>query len=94
MADAGDLARAPHPAAPARAGRADRGLQPSIIDEIEEAIQRIRAQSGRTVLLVEQYVDFAQRLADDYVVMAKARSSPRGDTRDLSAETLRHHLSV
>jgi urea transport system ATP-binding protein len=70
------------------------GIQPSIIDEIEEAIQRIRADLGVTVLLVEQYVDFAQRLADEYVVMAKGAVVARGDTRELSADTLRHHLSV
>jgi urea transport system ATP-binding protein len=70
------------------------GIQPSIIDEIEEAIQRIRAQMDVGVLLVEQYVDFAQRLADEYVVMAKGAIVARGDTRELSADTLRHHLSI
>jgi urea transport system ATP-binding protein len=70
------------------------GIQPSIIDEIEEAIQRIRAEHDLAVLLVEQYVDFAQRLADEYVVMAKGAVVARGDTRELSADTLRHHLSV
>ena len=70
------------------------GIQPSIILEIEEAIQRIRAELGVAVLLVEQYLDFAQRLADAYVVMAKGAVVARGDTRDLRADTLRHHLAL
>jgi urea transport system ATP-binding protein len=70
------------------------GIQPSIIDEIEEAIQRIRVELGVAVLLVEQYVDFAQRLADEYVVMAKGAIVARGDPRELSADTLRQHLSI
>ena len=45
-------------------------------------------------VLVEQYVDFAQRLADAYVVMAKGAVVARGDTRELQAETLRRHLAV
>ncbi len=47
------------------------GIQPSIILEIEEAIRRIKAELGLAVLLVEQYLDFAERLADKYVIMAK-----------------------
>jgi urea transport system ATP-binding protein len=70
------------------------GIQPSIILEIEEAIQRIRAELGVAVLLVEQYLDFAQRLADAYVVMAKGAVVARGDTRHLRADTLRHHLAL
>ena len=70
------------------------GIQPSIILEIEAAIQRIRAEMGVAVLLVEQYLDFAQRLADTYVVMAKGAVVARGETRELRADTLRHHLAV
>jgi urease subunit gamma len=63
------------------------GIQPSIILEIEEAIQRIRVELGVAVLLVEQYLDFAQRLADEYIVMAKGAVVARGDTRELEAPT-------
>ena len=61
------------------------GIQPSIILEIEEAIGRIKTERGVTVLLVEQYLDFAERLADSYVILAKgsvvaagADQRPRG----------------
>jgi urea transport system ATP-binding protein len=62
--------------------------------EIEEAIQRIRTDLGVAVLLVEQYLDFAQRLADAYVVMAKGAVVAQGDTQELRAETLRRHRAV
>jgi urea transport system ATP-binding protein len=70
------------------------GIQPSIILEIERAIQRIRTEMGVAVLLVEQYLDFARRLADTYVVMAKGTIVARGDPRELQADTIRHHLAV
>ena len=38
--------------------------------------------------------DFAQRLADEYVVMDKGAVVARGDTREISADTLSIHLSV
>ena len=40
------------------------GIQPSIILEIEDAIAELQESTGMSILLVEQYVDFALRLAD------------------------------
>jgi urea transport system ATP-binding protein len=58
------------------------GIQPSIIMEIEEAIGRLHTERGMTILLVEQYVEFAMRLADRYAVMeggAIVASGPASD---------------
>ncbi|MBI4593601.1 MAG: urea ABC transporter ATP-binding subunit UrtE [Candidatus Rokubacteria bacterium] len=70
------------------------GIQPSIVLEIEDAIRRIKTELGLAVLLVEQYLDFAERLADSYVIMAKGAVVARGATGDLKVEALRHHLAV
>jgi len=70
------------------------GIQPSIVLEIEEAIRRIRTELGLAVLLVEQYLDFAERLADAYVIMAKGAVVAEGPTAQLRLETVRHHLAV
>ena len=70
------------------------GIQPSIVLEIEEAIRRIRSEMGLAVLLVEQYLDFAERLADAYVIMAKGTVVAGGPTAQLHLETVRHHLAV
>jgi len=70
------------------------GIQPSIILEIEDAIRRIKTELGLAVLLVEQYVDFAERLADSYVIMAKGAVVARGNTRELDVQAVRHHLAV
>jgi len=70
------------------------GIQPSIVLEIEEAIRRIRTEMGLAVLLVEQYLDFAERLADACVIMAKGAVVAEGPTAQLRLETVRHHLAV
>jgi urea transport system ATP-binding protein len=70
------------------------GIQPSIILEIEEALERIKAELKLAVLLVEQYLDFAERLADKYVIMAKGAVVASGATRDLRPEMVRQHLAV
>jgi len=70
------------------------GIQPSLILEIEEAIRRIKNEMGLAVLLVEQYLDFAERLADVYVIMAKGSVVAAGVTRDLHADQVKQHLAV
>jgi urea transport system ATP-binding protein len=70
------------------------GIQPSIILEIEEALRRIKRELGLAVLLVEQYLDFAERLADKYVIMAKGAVVAAGASRDLQPEMVKRHLAV
>ena len=69
------------------------GIQPSVILQIEDAIERIKAQ-GIAVLLVEQYLEFAWRLAGSYAIMRKGTIVSRGATADLRHDMVREHLTV
>jgi urea transport system ATP-binding protein len=69
------------------------GIQPSVILQIEEAIERIKAR-GIAVLLVEQYLEFAWRLAGSYAIMRKGTIVSRGATADLRHDMVREHLTV
>ncbi|HTK91477.1 MAG TPA: urea ABC transporter ATP-binding subunit UrtE [Verrucomicrobiae bacterium] len=69
------------------------GIQPSVILQIEDAIARIKAR-GIAVLLVEQYLEFAWRLADSYAIMRKGAIVARGSTADLRQDAVREHLTV
>ena len=69
------------------------GIQPSVILQIEEAIQRIK-ERGIAVLLVEQYLEFAWRLAGSYAIMRKGTIVSRGATADLREDAVRQHLTV
>jgi urea transport system ATP-binding protein len=70
------------------------GIQPSIILEIEEVIQRLKAQGTVAILLVEQYLEFAWRLANLYYVMEKGTIVAQGSTRELTAATVKRYLTV
>jgi len=59
------------------------GIQPSIILEIEDAIAELHASRGMSILLVEQYVEFALRLADRYVVLDAGEVVASGETSEL-----------
>ena len=47
------------------------GIQPSIIDEIVETLQRLRDKSGLTMILVEQNLDFIAALSQRILIIQK-----------------------
>ena len=63
------------------------GIQPSIIKDIGRAIAYLRGLKDMAIILVEQYLDFAQELADDLVVMDRGAIvySCRKDSMDQGA---------
>ncbi len=69
------------------------GIQPSIILEIEAAVQRIMRESGMSVLLVEQHLQFV-RQADWYYAMQRGGIVAQGQTTDLSQDVIKQFLSV
>ncbi len=58
------------------------GIQPSIIMQIEDAIAQLHRTGEMTILLVEQYVEFALRLAQRYAVMDSGRIERSGEVAD------------
>lgn len=70
------------------------GLQPSIIGEIEDAIAQFNAASGLAILLVEQYMEFALRLADTYTVLEAGYVVASGEAGSLAEPELRRLLAV
>ena len=70
------------------------GIQPSIILEIEDAIAALHADAGMSILLVEQYVEFALRLADRYAVMDGGVIVHDGRTDDADMDTFAELLAV
>ncbi len=70
------------------------GIQPSIIIEIENAITRIKQEKGISVLLVEQYFQFAQSLADYYYLIENGSLVMEGTTTDMDEEKVQMYLSI
>jgi urea transport system ATP-binding protein len=69
------------------------GIQPSIILEIEDVIRRMKETGQMSILLVEQYVDFARRLADYVYVMEKGAMVLAGKVQELSEADVKRYLA-
>ncbi|HYN94696.1 MAG TPA: urea ABC transporter ATP-binding subunit UrtE [Pilimelia sp.] len=70
------------------------GIQPSIIVEIEAAIERLHTEAGLAILLVEQYLELALRLADQYLILDAGEVVRAGDREDLRDDSVHSLLSV
>jgi urea transport system ATP-binding protein len=70
------------------------GIQPSIIKDIGRVIALLRGRGDMAILLVEQYFDFAQELAQTMVVMDRGDVVLAGRREDLDEADVRRRLSV
>jgi urea transport system ATP-binding protein len=70
------------------------GIQPSIIKDIGNAIRYLRERGDMAILLVEQYFDFAQELADSFAVMDRGQFVLTGDREAMQSEDVRRRISL
>jgi urea transport system ATP-binding protein len=70
------------------------GIQPNIVREIGDVITRLNRQVGMTVLLVEQKLPFARRVATDLRILDKGRLVVSGSISELTDAVVDQHLTV
>jgi urea transport system ATP-binding protein len=70
------------------------GIQPNIVHEIGDIVLKLNSEEGLTVLLVEQKLPFARRIASDFCILDKGRRVAAGPISELTDHVVRAHLSV
>ena len=70
------------------------GIQPSIIKDIGRVIRMLADRGDMAIVLVEQYYDFAQELADAYLVMERGAVIAQGLGRDMEANEVRKLVAI
>lgn len=70
------------------------GIQPSIVQKIGEVIKSLNAENDLTVLLVEQFVDFALGLSDYVYVMREGEIVMDDSADEIDGDQIERHLSV
>ena len=68
------------------------GIQPSIIDQIGDAIKTLKGEMS--VLLVEQYLDFAKELGDCFAIMDRGSVVANGAISELHEGVVKQYLTV
>ena len=70
------------------------GIQPNVVHEIGDVILRLNRDAGIAVLLVEQKLPFARRVARDFCILDRGRTMAEGTMTDLTDDLIRQHLTV
>jgi urea transport system ATP-binding protein len=70
------------------------GIQPSIVHELGDVIRRLYSEEKLAVLLVEQKLPFARRVAERFFLMDRGAMVASGSMGELSDDLVRKHLAV
>ena len=70
------------------------GIQPNIVQEIGDIILRLNQEIGLTVLLVEQKLPFARKVADHFCILDRGRHVAAGEMEQLNEDLIRQYLTV
>jgi len=70
------------------------GIQPSIIDQIGDTLKKIKGEGKISILLVEQYLDFALDVADYFYIMDRGSVVANGEIKELTDTVVKKHLTV
>ena len=70
------------------------GIQPSIVQEIEDTLRKINREKGITVIVVEQKIDFIRQLAQKFFIMDKGAIVAKGKTPELTDSLIHRYLTV
>jgi len=70
------------------------GIQPNIVSDIGDIINKLNKEIGLTVLLVEQKLPFARRVADTFCLIDRGQAVANGPIQDLSEDLIHKYLTV
>ena len=70
------------------------GIQPSVIKQIGAVIRQLAQRGDMSILLVEQFYDFAAELADSYLVMSRGEIVQRGRGDTMEADGVRGLVAI
>lgn len=70
------------------------GIQPNIVQEIGDIVRRLIEEFAITVVLVEQKLPFARRIADRFLILDRGRQMASGAIHTLTDGLVREHLTV
>ena len=70
------------------------GIQPNIVAEIGNVVRRLNQEMGLSVLLVEQKLPFARKVADRFCLLDRGRAVASGEMPELNEELIQQYLTV
>ena len=70
------------------------GIQPNIVEQIEEVLVDLNSKRGLTIVLVEQNVEFARRASQSFVILDRGSLAIQGAVMELTDELVNQYMTV
>lgn len=70
------------------------GIQPSIIKDIGKVIEQLVSAGEMSIVLVEQFYDFAEELADNYTVMSRGKVIAQGPGHEMADKDIQDLVAI
>jgi urea transport system ATP-binding protein len=70
------------------------GIQPNVVSEISNILNRVNKEKSLAVFIVEQNLDFAFKISERYYVMEKGAIVSSGEVKDASIDEVKKYLTI
>ena len=70
------------------------GIQPNIVSDIGDILLKLNREDGLTLLIVEQKLHFARKIADSFSILDRGRVVASGKRGELTDDLVARHLTV
>ena len=70
------------------------GIQPNLVEQIEQVLIDLNQKQGMTIVLVEQNVAFARRASQRFVLLDRGSVAVNGSVEELTDELVHRHMAV
>jgi len=70
------------------------GIQPNIVEQIEEVLINLNQKQEMTVVLVEQNVNFARRASQHFIILDRGSVVANGPVKELTDEVIQQHMEI
>ena len=70
------------------------GIQPNVVEEIENVLIRLNKEFNLTIIIVEQNVNFIKKAADDFSILERGSIVEQGDSSKITKELVEKYLTV
>ena len=70
------------------------GIQPNIVEDIQNTLQHLNKDMGMTLILTEQHIKIAKKLADMFIIMDIGKAVAQGPIDQLTDELVHEHLTI
>ena len=70
------------------------GIQPNIVEDIQNTLHHLHKEMGMTLILTEQHIKIARKLADMFIIMDIGRAVAQGPIEELTDDLVNEHLTI